>query len=687
VTAEQEIRSSLPRTWFPFFGHFPRLTEVQARTILEVLAGKNLVVISPAASGKTEAVTAPVVERLLPDRRNRFSVLYISPTRALVNDLYRRLSQPLEYLGLKLARKTGDHPRVEESKLPFMLITTPESFDSLLCRHTRIFKELVVVILDEIHLIDNTPRGDQLRVLLERLRFINQDIQYCALSATIDDLHIGERYFPNATVVKVESRRRIDRILLPMEENWPEKVAAELCKRDCRKVLCFFNARSYAESAAKLLDIPPFRNRVWVHHASLNRRVREEVEGIMNRGKVGLLCCTSTLELGIDIGDIDAVVLVRPPFNVSSLLQRIGRGNRRRASYLFALGLYRDYWEEFLFEAFFDCAEAGHLYEKRYTPSFSVVPQQIASYLFQRRRIGTTMESLRRVFLPIFGETESVEQVFRHLVEQGVIIAQKPGIYFLSPKLERYVKYGKIHSNIQEKSFGNYEVYDVTCGRHLGTVFFLFRRFMLGGRTWETVEFKEKEKRVLVRPLEDVGATTKVFEGTGTVGYGYRIALMLKNRLFPDLEPNQFPCFQEGGHVFLVHLLGSSYGFLLAEALGMQGVDVTDLDGKLFVFGPRRERTTGQGSYLDSFPVPEMWAIRQVVQKNLGSFSDSLGSGAFFWLLPKELQVEDHLLAFDAVGLVDFLKGIEPVLMPAEKVSSRIVRNLVPSGEKRPAKL
>jgi len=124
-----------------------------------ILDGRNVVVISPAASGKTEAVVAPAVERLLPECHDRFSILYVSPTRALVNDLYRRLSEPLEYLQLALARKTGDHPSIDEAKLPFMLITTPESFDSLLCRHTRIFKQLSAVILDELHLLDNTPRG------------------------------------------------------------------------------------------------------------------------------------------------------------------------------------------------------------------------------------------------------------------------------------------------------------------------------------------------------------------------------------------------------------------------------------------------------------------------------------------------------------------------------------------------
>ena len=91
MAGERGIRAALRRTWTPFFSRFGRLTEVQVRAIPVILDGKNLVVISPAASGKTEAVVAPAVERLLPDRRGRFSILYVSPTRALVNDLHLRL--------------------------------------------------------------------------------------------------------------------------------------------------------------------------------------------------------------------------------------------------------------------------------------------------------------------------------------------------------------------------------------------------------------------------------------------------------------------------------------------------------------------------------------------------------------------------------------------------------------------
>lgn len=665
-----DIRTALARTWIPFFSRFGKLTEVQQLTIPKILAGENLVVISPAASGKTEAVVAPAVERLLPDRRGKFSILYVSPTRALVNDLYRRLAEPLSYLELPASRKTGDHPGIDEKKLPFLLITTPESFDSLLCRHPRIFKELSAVILDELHLLDNTPRGDQLRVLLERLRLINFGLHYYALSATIDDLDIGSRYFPNPVVVKVESRREINSTLVPMGDDWHSDVLAALRRHECRKVLCFFNARSAAEASAKLLDRPPFAGRVWVHHASLTKDVREGVEATMNRERSGLLCCTSTLELGIDIGDIDGVVLVRPPFNVSSLLQRLGRGNRRRQSYLTVFGLYTNAWERFLFETFFECARQGHLYEKRYTPSLAVVPQQALSYAFQRRRIGVTLDAFKRVARPLADEAK-LQLAFHHLVETGKLQAPREGVYFTGLDVERQVESGKIHSNIQDKAFGNYEVVDVTTNRKVGTVFFVFHHFVLGGRSWELVEKHEKRKRLLVKPLAAVTSHTKVFEGTGTGGYSYRLAPVLKARLFPELAPNQFPYFRDGQETVLVHLLGPTYGYILSEAMSARGKEVSDMDGKLFLF-----QQSGPAKELHSFPAPDVTAIRDIIGASLFRLEDSLGSGAFFRSLPEELQIEDHMLTLDIAGLLEFLKGLQTMEMEAEVVTEQMREHL-----------
>ncbi|NPV14910.1 DEAD/DEAH box helicase [candidate division WOR-3 bacterium] len=669
IKEQRAVKALLPRTYPAFFARFGRLTEVQIEAIPRILRGENLVVISPAASGKTEAVVAPVVERLLGMGKRGFAVLYVSPTRALVNDLYRRLLEPLEYLGLKLERKTGDHPQIDERRLPFMLLTTPESFDSLLCRHPRIFKTLTAVIVDEIHLLDNTPRGDQLRVLLERLRLIKPDFNGYALSATVDDVLMGERYFSGAGVVQVAKRREINAELLPGKKDWYRRVVRRLQEQGCDKALVFFNARSLAESGVKLFDLPPFSGRVWVHHASLNRQVREEVEARMTGERSGILCCTSTLELGIDIGDVDAVVLFRPPFNVSSLLQRIGRGNRRRGNGLYMIGVYLDPWERLLFETFIDCAREGKLFDKRYTPCLSVLPQQIISYCFQRRRIGTTLEAVRRIFQPLVGNSPVVEKVFFHLVREGILQEKGNGVYFLTPKVEHRVETGKVHSNIQEKSFGQYQVVDVSSGQEVGSVFFVFERFVLGGKSWEVVERREKDKKIFVRPHGAVSPSTKVFEGTGTGGYFYRMAEVLKSRIFPGLKSGEFPYFFEGGQAYLVHLLGATYGGVLTLALQSEGVAAVDMAGKVMVL-PAARLQEGR------FPLPGRDAVKRVVRDHLLEFEDSLGSGAFFRDLPPDLQIEDHLLTLDIDGLYEFLDSIQLVRMEPAVVKAQITEHL-----------
>jgi hypothetical protein len=153
---------------------------------------------------------------------------------------------------------------------------------------------------------------------------------------------------------------------------------------------------------------------------------------------------------------------------------------------------------------------------------------------------------------------------------------------------------------------------------------------------------------------------------------------VLKARLFPELAPNQFPCFRDGDQLLLVHLLGPTYGYILSEALSARGRDASDMDGKLLVFSGLKP-----GARFKSFPVPDLTAIRDVVSGSLYRLEDSLGSGAFFRSLPEELQIEDHLLTLDIAGLLAFLKGLEPVELPAEEVTARIRRHLSDKSEVR----
>ncbi|UCD19166.1 MAG: DEAD/DEAH box helicase [candidate division WOR-3 bacterium] len=656
-----KIKKSLRRTWMPFFGHFGDLLPIQELVIPRVLEKDNVVVISPAASGKTESVIAPVIENLLEKETadtlaSKLLVLYVSPTRALVNDLYRRLRDPVEYLGLTIGIKTGDRPQLTAKKIPNVLLTTPESFDSLLARHPAFFLEIGAVILDEIHLLDNAPRGDQLRILLNRLQKIKGGVQYCILSATIDDLAIGDRYFSPSKVCLLRMPREIEYFLLEAKRFVPKLM--ELAReRRLKKILVFFNARSLAELYSQKLDVPPFTGLVHVHHASLPKVKREEVEQAMNTSDRAILCATSTLELGIDIGSVDCVVLFRPPFNVSSLLQRIGRGNRRTQA-LFAVGIFTNGWERSLFNTFFDCAREGTFYEKRYTPALSVIPQQVYSYLHQRRRIGTTVRSLASILFPVFGE-DKVRAVFGHLHECGNIEESRPGVYYNSSRLEKKIEWGRIHSNIAETSFGEYDVFSETLGTHVGRIFHLRERFVLGGKCWQVSQIIEKDKKVFARCIGDAPAVTKIFEGKGAGSYNFRLAPVIKSRYIPDLGLDEFPCVVEGQDTHILHLFGSLYGFIWADALFREGVDAMDVEGRLLVlkgYVPSGER----------FPMPSKDAVNKVLHDNIRRLEDALGSGSFFYDLPPEYQVEDHFLNMDLEGFLNFLAGLRLVCMNPE---------------------
>src|ERR1044071_2878990 len=164
-----ELKEKLPHTWEAFLARFGRFTEIQALAIEPLLEGKNCMLVSATASGKTEAAIAPILERYKQHTARSsaglgLSVVYIVPTRALTRDLARRLEQPLERIAVLMQVKTGDEPALNHHRPPELLLTTPESLDSLLANRPRMLKDVRAVILDEIHLYDNTARGDQLRI-------------------------------------------------------------------------------------------------------------------------------------------------------------------------------------------------------------------------------------------------------------------------------------------------------------------------------------------------------------------------------------------------------------------------------------------------------------------------------------------------------------------------------------------
>ena len=474
---DASIKDRLPRTWFPFFSRFGKLLEVQRLCIPRVLQGTNLVVCSPTASGKTEAILAPLVERSLAEGWEGLSILWLSPTRALVNDLKARFTPPLNSLGIGFARRTGDRPEFDPSCPAPVLLTTPESFDSLLSRHTSAFQSIKAVVLDDIHLLDGTYRGDQIRVLLERLkRLLKKETHIYALSATIENPSLlGTRYISNFEVIEIPPSKAIEYFLLAADGPFTEKLISEFKQRGIQKVLVFVNSRAEAEQMVTRFRKPPFLHRTFAHHGSLSRQEREGIEEFMNTSSVGICIATTTLELGIDIGDIDAVVLCGPPHDVRSLLQRVGRGNRRRHDRALAYGICEDEWEKLLFETLFGEAQSGRLESEVYAPHVSVGVQQIFSYLYQRRNVGTTLKAFTNVLHPIVRE-ECVSSLLTHLSDKEYVSTSGDAIFVPSDRLLRLARRGLIHSNIEGRP-SEYVVVNAEDGRSLGSIQLLTPQF------------------------------------------------------------------------------------------------------------------------------------------------------------------------------------------------------------------
>ena len=320
------------------------LTDTQLKTAEYVSKGYNIILTAPTGTGKTEAVLLPILSIMLREKaceEKGVALLYITPMRALINDLYKRISWWAEKLGFIVSRKHGDTPTSERirrlRKIPHILIITPESLEIDLDWSTRFreyYSTLKWVVVDEVHELINTKRGIQLSILLERLRRISgNDFQRIFLSATVGDPEYILRFFQGSSERKraVVSSNFIKRIRISLEKI-ESKENTDLLNEVGKKIrelyqpvsIIFVNSRYMAERLHEHLEKIGV-DKVYVHHSSISRKLKEEIEDKMRMGDANIVIATKTLELGIDIGHVKKVIQFRSPGQVTSLIQRIGR--------------------------------------------------------------------------------------------------------------------------------------------------------------------------------------------------------------------------------------------------------------------------------------------------------------------------------------------------------------------------
>jgi len=326
------------------------LNPVQIASLEPILNRKNTIIIAPTGSGKTEAAIIPVMENII---RRGGRALYITPLRALNRDMHRRLIKLGERIGISVDVRHGDTPRSLREKqsksFPDILITTPETFQLLfLGKNLRRFLfEIKYVIIDELHELMSSDRGLQLVIGLERLEKYSPEFQRIGLSATISDPNTAAKFLCGERDFVIVDYRKIHRGLekkydvrvsmISYEDNKsrnlrisPEELIIEKIMnliKEYKSVLIFTNTRQEAELLGFYAS--SVSEDLVVHHGSLSRDVRERIELLLRSGEAKGIICTSSLELGIDIGHIEYVIQVDSPRQVIRLAQRVGRSGHK----------------------------------------------------------------------------------------------------------------------------------------------------------------------------------------------------------------------------------------------------------------------------------------------------------------------------------------------------------------------
>ncbi len=422
-SAMQRVR----RIFFDDRGFRPR--GFQTTAIERISSGANVLLVAGTAQGKTEAVIAPVAVRLLEAGRE-YTCCYLAPTRALLNDLFSRLKQPLADVHLNVAVRHGD-VRVDEAASDVdVLLTTPESLDIMLSRGAQILTRVRIVVLDEIHQLYGTPRGAQVVSLLERLKAQSNDapaLQRIGLSATVAKPREVAAWMggSDAGSAPVEVLTAAAGRSISAAVTWCDaemSVAQAVADAGYHKALVFVNSRRRCEElAAALSDVVP---EVLVHYSDLDRTEREYVENRFRKAERVVCVATGTLELGIDIGSIDSVVMADPASSVQAFLQRIGRAARTRTEVPVLVPVRSD--AEMTHQlALLSLARRGVIEDDAYPEWFSVIAQQILSIVVGNAR-GRIFELTPE---EIFGcwpwlSSSSALAIFRGLVDAELLVRE-----------------------------------------------------------------------------------------------------------------------------------------------------------------------------------------------------------------------------------------------------------------------
>jgi len=503
------------------------LRPLQEEAIPPLLDGAHALLLAPTAGGKTEAAFFPLLSRMLSEDWRGLSILYVCPIRALLNNLETRLASYCSLVGRRVERWHGDvgegDRRRIRSEPPDVLLTTPESLEVMLVTgridRAAFFGGVRVVIVDELHAFAGDDRGWHLLAVLERVRrHAGRELQRVGLSATIGNPEEllgwlagaceGQRVVV-APAAGAAAKAEIGLDFVGSTEN-ASKLIARLHRGEKR--LVFVDSRSRVEELA--VSLREGGVDTYVSHSSLSLDERRRAEQAFAEGRNCVIVATSTLELGIDVGDLDRVIQVDAPATVASFLQRLGRTGRRFGTPRNCLFLTTDR------DALLNAAGLIQLYDEGFVEPVTPPPepvhvfaQQILALILQQHALGRSEWRDWVGRMPAFAglTSETEKQIFEHML-QTEILANDQGVLGFGKEGER--TYGSWNFLELFSVFSTLPLFTVLHGRtDLGRVHhssFQARKgelpiLLLGGRSWLVKHIDWERGLAYVEPTAERG--------------------------------------------------------------------------------------------------------------------------------------------------------------------------------------
>mgnify|MGYP003340029976 FL=1 len=504
---------------------FENLTEIQKQAIPKILEEKNCLIIAPTGSGKTECATIPVFSKIK-NRKipNKIKALYITPLRALNRDVFKRIIRYAENEELKIEIRHGDTSQSNRKRIadnpPDILITTPETLVNLLSqkKHLDALSDLEWIIIDEVHELLASERGSQLCLSLERLQIkTKNEIHRIGLSATVGNPEDAGRFLVGTErkfeLIHDTSLRNYD-VDVVFVDGIMDDVATKIIEYVKKEqitspVLLFTNSRGESERLSSILKQKTLLN-VELHHGSLSRQVREETEDILREGKSGIVVCTSSLELGLDIGSVELVIHYGSPRQVSKFMQRIGRSKHSKGDSARGLIITENPDDEFEIQAIIERIKEGSIEEQKiHYGSLDVLAHHLVGLSMQVGNVP--IESALKLTKRAYPFQHITLEEFFDVLE---LLALRELIIFNEDKTE-YKKNSAFFST--KYHFQNlstipdilkFKVVDTIENKFIGTLDQRFvgdldkdEIFVLRGSQWRILNIDEKSFKVNVLPI------------------------------------------------------------------------------------------------------------------------------------------------------------------------------------------